>query len=116
MYCGKVHDTKIECNQKKKRLISKSKAGDLRNTYRWRKKREEIKIRDNYICMICKEELRKNLTKIKKKELHVHHIIPYKQDVSLFLEDTNLITLCTYHHELAEAGEIKKKTLRKLIL
>ena len=117
MYCGRVHDTKFKCKERARRVThDKSKAGDLRNTYRWRKKRDFIKERDNNICQICKEEFLLNRTRIKDKELHVHHITPYKENETLFLDDDNLITLCTYHHEEAEAGKISREYLRRIAI
>lgn len=117
MYCGRVHDTKFKCKERARRVTyKKSKAGDLRNTYRWRKKRDFIKGRDKNICQICKEEFLLNRVRMKDKELHVHHITPYKENETLFLDDDNLITLCTYHHEEAEAGKISREHLRRIAI
>lgn len=117
MYCGRVHDTKFKCKERAKRVTyNKSKAGDLRNTYRWRKKRDDIKERDNYMCQICKEEFLSSRARIKDKELQVHHITPYKENEELFLDDDNLITLCTYHHEEAEAGKVSREHLRGIAI
>ncbi|MDU6304719.1 MAG: HNH endonuclease [Serratia marcescens] len=117
IYCGSIHNKNYICKEKARRVTyNKSKAGDLRNTYRWRKKRDSIKERDNYICQICKEEFMLNRVRIKDKELHVHHITPYKENEELFLDDYNLITLCTYHHEEAEAGRVAREHLRSIAI
>ena len=42
------------------------------------------------------------------KELEVHHIVPIEEDYSKRLDETNLITLCRYHHELAEKNTIPR--------
>ena len=44
----------------------------------------------------------------------VHHITPLAYDYSLRLEDSNLITLCPFHHEQAECGQISAEHLREL--
>ena len=49
------------------------------------------------------------------KELEVHHIIPIEEDYSKRLDDTNLITLCRYHHELAEKKEIPGEELLEIV-
>ena len=49
------------------------------------------------------------------KELEVHHIIPLEEDYNKRLDSDNLITLCRYHHELAEKGEISREELQKII-
>lgn len=116
MYCGRVHDTKFRCREKNKRdTYNKSKAGDLRNTYRWRKKREDIKDRDNRLCQVCIRKDYFNPTgQYEFKKLQVHHIESYKENEGLFYDDDNLITLCIYHHERAEDGSIEKSYLKEI--
>lgn len=48
------------------------------------------------------------------ENLSVHHIIPLAEDPNCSLDDTNLITVCGYHHRLAESGKIPRLTLLKL--
>uniref|UniRef100_UPI0013DE6288 HNH endonuclease n=1 Tax=Mediterraneibacter glycyrrhizinilyticus TaxID=342942 RepID=UPI0013DE6288 len=43
--------------------------------------------------------------------ISVHHIVPIAEDWERRLDDENLITLCSKHHEMAERGEIKRKKL-----
>ena len=43
------------------------------------------------------------------KELEAHHIIPLEEDYNKRLDGDNLITLCRYHHELAEKGGISRE-------
>ncbi|MGL5149724.1 MAG: HNH endonuclease [Clostridium sp.] len=113
VYCGRIHSTDVQCKRKPiKREQYKSSRGDLRNTYKWRKKREYIKHRDKYICQVCirKEYFNPN-GKYEFNHLEVHHIVPYKEDESKFYEDDNLVTLCKFHHEMAEDGEIPRNYL-----
>lgn len=115
MKCGRIHSTKLQCKEKVHKNIYKSKAGDLRNTYSWRKKREDIKARDKYICQVCKQDFIKSMKPINNNGIQVHHITPYAESEELFYDDDNLITLCRYHHERAEEGTIDREYLRGLI-
>ena len=53
LYCGRVHYTNEVCSKKPVKRVNSNNKGDLRNTYRWQTKREEIKDRDNNICQVC---------------------------------------------------------------
>ena len=48
--------------------------------------------------------------------LQVHHIIPIDKNYDLKLNESNLITLCSYHHKQAEIKKISKEELYKLII
>lgn len=63
---------------------------NIRNTSRWRRKRDDIKERDGYFCQRCwsKYNLRTNDT------LEVHHIKSYRDFPELAFDDNNLITIC----------------------
>lgn len=114
-YCGRVHSTYIVCSKKSVIRSKLSYKGDLRNTYKWRKKREYIKDRDNHVCQVCIRKDYFNPTgKYEFNNLQVHHIEPYKENEDLFYDDDNLITLCVYHHERAEEGSISKQYLKKI--
>ena len=63
----------------------------------WRKKRNQIRERDNHECQWCKDEGK--LTLRKDALLIVHHIIELKHDPSLRLRDDNLILICFECHE-----------------
>ena len=45
----------------------------------------------------------------------VHHITPLTDDFDARLDDDNLISLCAYHHEQAERGEISAEELFKAV-
>ena len=49
-------------------------------------------------------------------DLEVHHIEPIANAWDKRLEDDNLISLCRYHHELAEKGTIPAEVLKNIIL
>lgn len=114
-YCGRVHSTDIVCSKKSIIRNKVSYKGDLRNTYKWRKKREHIKHRDNYICQVCiRKDYFNPIGQYEFNNLQVHHIEPYKENEELFYDDDNLITLCIYHHERAEEGKIPKQYLKTI--
>jgi len=59
----------------------------------WRRKREAILRRDEYLCQECKRYGKTTSAKI------VHHIIPFEQRPDLKLHGDNLISLCFTCHE-----------------
>lgn len=115
-YCGKIHKKDFTCPMKpQKNMYKKSEADDFRGTGSWKKKRDNIKERDKYLCQICIRKLYNTIKKYNYSDLEVHHIVPIKEDYSLRLEDTNLITICKYHHELAEQGTIPREELLSIV-
>lgn len=54
------------------------------------------------------------ITRYNSRRLSAHHIIPLAEDYDRRLDDDNLITLCSYHHELAERGVIPRPLLLEL--
>ena len=83
----------------------------FRNSGAWKKKREEIRTRDCGCCVYCLIHDKVLVT----ENLSVHHITSLLDDFFLRLDSTNLITLCSFHHEQAEKGEISKEELRQMI-
>ena len=116
-HCGRIHDSKYMCPSKPRRNNYKdvTEEDKFRSTYVWQKKRENIKQRDNYLCQVCIRKLYNTLKQYNYEDIQVHHIVPLKEDYELRLEDDNLISLCKYHHELAEKGEIPREILRGFI-
>lgn len=49
------------------------------------------------------------------KDISVHHIEPLDERYDLRLDDGNLITLCAYHHSMAEDGLIPKGILLGIV-
>ena len=115
-YCGRIHPINYICDKKPKKNKNKqyTKNMDFRNTYKWQKKREQIKERDLYMCVICSLNLKDNKEKA-FNDLEVHHIESLDKAYDKRLDDDNLITLCKYHHEQAEKGMISIKQLKEII-
>lgn len=107
--CGGYHELGEKCY--KNALPKKTTAADrFRQTNAWKKKAEDIKRRDLYMCLYCKEQGRYTFN-----GLSVHHITPINEDYDKRLDDDNLITLCDEHHKAAERGEISKKELYEIV-
>ena len=123
-YCGRVHSKKLDCDRKIKTLRERDaiqreredKIRSFRSSSAWKKKADAIRSRDSGLCLVCKDELRrfggKNGALIGED---VHHITPLAIDYDRRLDDGNLITLCRFHHEEAEAGEYSPEYLVKLV-
>lgn len=116
-FCGRIHDSSYTCELKPKRKYNKrdSRIDIFRSSALWQKKRETIKKRDLNLCQICIRNLFNTNFLYKYKDLQVHHIIPIQEDWDKRLDDDNLITLCPYHHELAEKGKITRKKLLEIV-
>lgn len=105
-YCQRIHDTKFDCGKKPTYSKQSYKFTSFRNTTTWRNKSRSIRGRDGAVCTVCLTEKRITIDR-----LSVHHIDSLEDDYDRALDDYNLITLCAYHHELAECGKIEKKLL-----
>ena len=119
-YCGKIHDKKIDCRQKKETLKKyREKKDDIETRFRWtsawKRKAEMIKKRDLYLCQVCIRELYDTDRRYNTEDLSVHHIIGLRQDYDRRLDDDNLITLCRRHHEMADDGRIAATELRDIV-
>ena len=105
--CGKIHDRSFKC---KGSSLPQTDEQALRSRYKWTKKSSDIRERSFHLCAICKA-----LGDYSPKEVEVHHIIKLRDDPTLLLDDSNLITLCVEHHKAADKGEIEIDYLRKLV-
>lgn len=114
-YCGRIHDSKLICSKKPKKQRQITEIDKFRWTKRWQKKREEIKKRDLNLCQICIRELYNTETKYNTQNLEVHHNIPINEDYNKKLENNNLLTVCHYHHELCENGDILREEVQSII-
>lgn len=115
-YCGRIHDTKYNCGKRPARKKTKySQADHFRRTQAWTDKAIEIKQRDNYLCQICIRGLYNAPRKFNYKKLSVHHATPINEDWDKRLNDDNLITICSAHHEMAENGRIPYEIIRRII-
>ena len=112
--CGIVPEDH-QCPYKKKKQYDKnSDADNFRKTNRWTKKSQEIRQRDKYLCQVCIRDKYNTISVLNFTDLEVHHIISLKDDYGKRLDNDNLITLCKYHHKLAEDGEIPKDYLLEI--
>ena len=98
-----------------KQYVKSSPASKFRNTKSWMKKSKEIKERDNYLCRAFINNLYSTVATYNFKKLEVHHIIPIEEDYNKRLDNDNLITLCSYHHHMAELGLIPREELFNII-
>lgn len=111
--CGKIHDFNKICRRPKSK--KKSEANTFRKTNKWTEKSRSIRQRDKYLCQICIIDKYETNYRYTYKDLEVHHIIPIEEDYSKRLDSENLITLCRYHHEMAESGEIPREELLEIV-
>lgn len=122
-YCGRIHDSKYICPQKEQSIknrqsyrTEKSKQSrSFHNSKKWQDKREDIKFRDNYCCQVCVRGLHNPNRQYETEDTSVHHIIPLVEDYEKRLDDENLITLCSRHHEMAEKGDIDRRELLRIV-
>lgn len=120
-YCGRIHDSKLICREKKiaeeKRWKYRKNTNALkfRRTNQWTNKSIDIRERDNYMCLCCKEEMKGTLRKYNTEDLSVHHIIPIEEDYDKRLDDYNLISVCQRHHEMCESGQISRERQQELV-
>lgn len=108
-YCGRIHDSKVDCGRKpvfRRKIKGNEK---IRYTKAMATKSEDIKRKAKYLCEVCFDEGVFNYN-----DLETHHIIKLIDEPDLALVDLNLICLCRKHHEKAEKGEISAIYLRKL--
>lgn len=114
-YCGRIHDKNFDCGKRPQRIRYNTDAVKFRNTSRWQKKSREIRERDNFLCQCCIREFPGTFRKFEYDGCSVHHNVPLSEDISKGLDNTNLITLCSTHHEMAERGEITRDTIQAVI-
>ena len=129
-YCGRYHDERDACDQKKAamekhaewlrakehpRYESRRDKSEyrFRRSPAWTKRSIQVRERDHYLCLCCAAGLRGTTKRYNDGSdsggLNVHHIIPVREDESLRLEESNLITLCQTHHHLCEIGVIPRQ-------
>lgn len=116
-YCHKIHDVKMKCTAKKGYYRDKNTRYQKDKDYikfikskQWHNKSQEIKRLDCYRCLVCQ-----SLGLISPVYLEVHHIVKYRNDSSLALDNSNLITLCVNHHKQADSNKISTSELYRLI-
>lgn len=92
-----------------------TEADKFRQTRRWANKSKEIRVRDRYLCKVCEANLYNTIQQLNYKDLDVHHIEKINENYNKRLDNDNLITLCRYHHKMADDGKIPKEVLYSLI-
>lgn len=107
-YCGRIHDRRFDCGKRPMRKQSKQQDA-FRSTAQWQHKRDSVRARDGNLCRACLAAGR-----LTYSGLSVHHIEPLEEAWGLRLDESNLVTLCGYHHELAEAGKLPRAMLHEL--
>lgn len=114
-YCGIV-PRGHNCPHKKSRVKSlDSESVRFRNTKVWMRKSIEIKQRDRYLCQCCLNNIYNTMSMLNYKAVEVHHITSIKEDYNRRLDNSNLITLCSFHHKMADKGDIPKGVLYDLV-
>lgn len=116
-YCGGIHPMGTQCAKrpKKKELRDTTEADHFRWSRRWKAKREEIKARDCYMCQLCIRKLYNTVGRaVNLSNTSVHHIVPLIEDYEGRLDNANLLTLCAYHHKMAEDGDIPRGVLLQI--
>ena len=130
-YCGRIHDTKVDCGKKPKRMRceSNTEAAKFRRKEIWKQTSLSIRDRDHNLCQVCLAQYKEALAHREQANndslertpalviadcISVHHIKSICTHPELALERTNLITLCSQHHEEAENGEINADWLTDL--
>ncbi|MBI9015479.1 MAG: HNH endonuclease [Clostridiales bacterium] len=83
---------KAEHNRKYDTQVRDKTSVNFYHSSAWRKLRQHVLIRDNYLCQECLKE-----SHITSAEI-VHHIIEIKDDPSLSLKADNCISLCKACH------------------
>lgn len=114
-YCGGIHKRGQRCPSKPVAIKAATYIDKFRWSRVWKKKRAHIVERDKHLCQVCLRNMYNTQQQYNFTDLEVHHIEPIVNAWDKRLEDDNLISLCRYHHELAEKGEITKLYLKQLI-
>ena len=115
-YCGVVERGNHICPHRKSRYKSGDRQSDkFRKTKQWTDKSIEIRQRDRYLCQVCLRNRYNTLSFLNYKTVEVHHITPINEDYNRRLDNSNLITLCSFHHKMADKGDIPKGVLYDLV-
>lgn len=112
--CGKIHDFNKVC-YKNRQVRGLTDADKFRKTNKWHQKSKDIRERDKNLCRCCLANIYNTQFIFNFSKLEVHHITKLEEDFSRRLDDDNLITLCCYHHKLADNNVISKNILYKLV-
>ena len=116
-YCGIVDEDHV-CPYRKPRYSKYNRNNEkdrFRSSSAWQRKRTHIKERDHYLCQVCITGEYDTFNQFTYDELEVHHIDSINDAFDRRFDDDNLISLCGYHHKMADKGIIPKIFLRNLL-
>ena len=114
-YCGVVDEGHV-CPHRKSRVKQGDRKSDkFRKTKAWTNKSIEIRQRDRYLCRVCLANLYNTMNWLNYQSVEVHHITPINEDYNQRLDNDNLISLCSYHHHMADNNEIPREVLYDLV-
>lgn len=114
-YCGRIHRRDYDCGKRPKRVKVIDDMVSFRSSAEWRRKREEIRARDNNLCQLCLREYPGTIRRLNYDNLSVHHALPLDVDFERRLDNYNLITTCEYHHKAMERGKIPLQEVLAII-
>ena len=114
-HCGIVPENHICPYRTYRKKERDTQASRFRSSKAWTNKSIEVKKRDLYLCAVCMTGKYHTINTFNYDKLSVHHIIPLAEDYNKRLDERNLITLCSYHHKMAEDGEIPRDELLELV-
>ena len=118
-YCSRIHPFGYACPRKPvhQRIQGGKRKDDgqqeIRSSSRWTKTSLRIRERDKFMCQLCFRGIKTLDGKkaITYDDVSVHHIVPLVEDKSQAFEGLNLLTLCRYHHDMAEEGKVSRAVL-----
>ena len=113
MVVDRSHTHQTEMDWSKYKYKDDKGVRRIRNSVKWRNKREEIKRRDGGIDQIAANGL-DGPPYIETRNLQVHHIEPLNERPDLAFDNDNLITVSPRTHELAESGLIEREKLHEI--
>ena len=108
--CGRLHDFNAGPCQAG-RFKKNTEAVQFRNTSRWQRKRRQIRERDKNLCQVCLLDEYDTYRTYTFDNIEVNHIVPINEDPNKSLDDSNLISLCSHHHKMADKGLIPRTVL-----
>lgn len=114
--CGIVPENHICPYKKHRNKDSDDKLNKFRKSKQWTNKSIEVRTRDKFLCQVCIRNKYNTINTYNYNKLEVHHIIPLHENFDKRLDNDNLITLCCYHHKLADLGQIPREELQDIVL
>ncbi|MED1881078.1 HNH endonuclease [Brevibacillus borstelensis] len=98
-YCDKHQDKEKDNQRYYDRFVRDKRADQFYHSKEWQRVREQVLIRDHYLCQHCLKQKR-----VTKAEM-VHHIHPLREHWHLRLVPSNLISLCNACHNQVHGGK-----------